>query len=367
MARAVTGIAPTPAGRYRRLARLSLLALLPVLAWSVISTGRRYLDAAALHGGGADGWRDHAIVALGVDTARSSAVDVLVVGLVHLLPVLVLTIIAGGVWERVFAVARGRPFDPAYLVYAVLFTLLCHPAVPLGQALFGLSFGLVFAYAVFGGAGRTFLNPALVGVVAMQVSFPGALTDHPLWTGLAGHGGTTLLDAYHREGMAAFAWSGIDWGGAILGRAQGLMGETALPAILVGGAILVAARLASIRIIAGAVIGIVLGSLVANAVGNGMADGGLATLPWHWHLVLGGAAFGVVFLATDPSASTTTNAGRWIQGILTGLLVVLLRVATPAHADAVYPAILMVSMLAPLIDHGVVAHNIRRRHTGHAH
>jgi Na+-transporting NADH:ubiquinone oxidoreductase subunit B len=353
-------------GRYRSQISLRLLATLPVLLAAAYTTGLQYHAGVRLAGDAVgdtvgNGLRGSMLESITRAADEPGFLSVLLAGLVHLLPPLLVFGITAGVWERIFSVARGKPFDRGFLVIAVLFTLLCHPAIPLVQGIFGLSFGMVFGYAVFGGAGKAFLNPALLGAVVVQVSFPAALSGHPVWSELAGHGGTTLFAAYQQQGEAALAWSGIDWWRAFQGLAQGMMGETAIAAIILGGSLLVAAGLASTRIIVGVVIGVIAGAWLCNLYGGAAPDAGLLAMPWYWHLVLGGLPFGVVFLATDPAASAATNPGRWAQGVLIGLLIVLLRVALPAHPDGVYAVLLFVSMLAPLVDHLVIAANIRRR------
>ncbi len=353
---------------YHHLGRLRLLATLPVLLAGVITTGRNYLQALQLNGSqGAGGWRDRLVKAWVDEPDSNGMVDAVVTGLIHLVPVLILALVVVGVWERVFTVTRRRPFNRACIGIAVLFTLLSHPAIPLFQVVFGLSFAMVFAYAAFGGDGRTFLAPALVGAVVVQVSFPGALNSHPVWTGLGGHDGTNLLAAYHQQGSAALEWAGIGWWDAFMGAAQGAIGATAVPAILLGAAILIHGRLASLRLLAGIAIGVIAGSLICQLIARGDPTPGILALPWYWHLVSGSLAFAAVFIATDPASSAATNPGRWIQGILIGLLVVLLRVVNPSHPDGVYSVLLLASMLAPVIDHGVAWVNIRRRMQVHEH
>ncbi len=195
----------------------------------------------------------------------------------------------------------------------------------------------------------------------MLISFPTALTGHPLWTGIAGYGGTRALALYHREGNDGLASAGIDWWGAFLGDLQGMMGTTSLLAIGLGGAVLIATRVASWRLILGQLLGLMLVVTLGDLFAG---EPGIATLPWHWHVVLGSFAFGAVFLATDPASSASTNAGRWVQGLVVGALVVMMRVVNPAHPDGVILAFLMGSILAPLIDHVVIWFNVKQRARG---
>ena len=345
-----------------RINRLRALALAPVLLAAVVNTGYQYLLAVDVAGGKLPGgWHDDAVGALGIDYRAPGVLGVVVVGLIHVLPVLLAAVLAGGLWERVFCDWRRRRFDLLGVVLtALVFTLLMPPAASLAQVAFGMSFAVIFGSAVFGGEGKSFLNPALLGAAVMQISFPVTLTADPLWTTIAGYGGTKAFGVYHQQGIGGLAWMGIDWWHAFLGTTQGMIGTTSVLAVLLGGALLVYARIASWRLVAGAMSGLVLAALLCNRLG-----GGILALPWYWHLVLGGFAFGVVFVATDPSSAAATDSGRWLQGLLIGALAVMVRVVNPSHPDGVIPALLLASLLAPLIDHVVIWLNVRRRRLRH--
>lgn len=337
------------------------LALLPVFVAAVANTGYQYLRALSAVGGKAtDDWRDATVSSLGLDYIDPSLFDIAAAGLIHLVPVLCTAIIVGGLWERIFSMSRHHQFDVGVVVIALVFTLLLPPAASLTHVAFGMSFAMVFGRGIFGGEGKTFVNPALLGVVVMQISFPIALTDHPLWTGVAGYEGTRTLALFHAEGGVGLADSGISWWNAFLGATQGMMGTTSVLAVLVGGAVLVLSGFAAWRLIAGVVLGIVLAATFCNLLG-----GGILALPWHWHLVLGSVAFGTMFVATDPASSASTNSGRWAQGILMGALIVMIRVVNPSHPDGVLVVLFLGSMLAPLIDHVVIMFNIRQRARQH--
>ncbi|NIM27558.1 MAG: NADH:ubiquinone reductase (Na(+)-transporting) subunit B [Gammaproteobacteria bacterium] len=346
-----------------RIQTIRLLALVPALIAAVINTGYQYLAALRAVGGIEDGdWRDHLIAGLGLNYAEPSWLDIITAGLVHVLPVLVTALIVGGVWEQAFAIVRRRRRESGLLVIAVLMTLLMPPAVSMAHLAFGMSFAIIFGKAIFGGEGKTFLNPAVLGAAVLLISFPTALAGHPLWTGIVGYAGTRAFALYAGSGGEALAAAGIDGWHALLGNVQGMMGTTSLVAIALGGAVLVATRIASWRLILGQLLGLVTAVALCNAFGEGA---GIATLAWHWHLLLGGFAFGAVFLATDPASSASTNAGRWVQGLIVGALVVMIRVGNPAHPDGAILAVLMGSVLAPLIDQVVVWFNVRKRARAH--
>lgn len=342
-----------------RIQSIRLLALVPVLVAAVINTGHQYLATLAAIGGidGGD-WRDRMIRDLGADQPDPTLLDVAAAGLVHVLPVLATAFLVGAVWEQVFAAYRRRPRESGLLVIVVLMTLLMPPGVSLVHLAVGMSFAIVFGKGIFGGEGKTFLNPALLGAAVMLISFPTALTDHPLWTEIAGYGGTRAFALYHIEGIDGLASAGIEWRSAFLGNVQGMMGATSLLAIGLGGTILIVTRIASWRLILGQVLGLAVVVTLCNLFGR---EQGIAMLPWYWHVALGSFAFGAVFLATDPASAASTNAGRWAQGLIVGALVVTIRVANPAHPDGVVLAILMGSILAPLIDHVVIWFNVRQR------
>lgn len=325
------------------------------------NTGYQYLIARAARGdAGAGDWRDNFAHFFNVDPTSPGIFDIVTSGLIHLLPVIIIALIFAGLWERIFADIRNRRFDTGVVYTALLFTLLMPPGVAFLHVAFGISFAMVFAHGIFGGEGKSFLNPALVAVAVVQISFPSALTSHPLWVSLNGYAGTKNLASYDQQITDGLAWSEFGWWEAFYGTTQGLMGTTSMLTVVLGAAILIYGRIASWRLLAAQLIGVIIVATTANLIGGGILD-----MPWYWHLVLGSFAFGAVFIATDPSTSASTNSGRWIQGILAGGLVVFLRIVNPSHPDSVIPVLLLVSMLAPLIDHIVVWFNIRQRALRH--
>lgn len=335
----------------------TMVALVPVMAAAVLNTGHQYLLALHIAGEEAmNGWRYDFIRGLGTDHQYPSVFGMASAGLVHIVPVLIIAMMAGGTCERIFAARRDRSMEKGFMVSAVVFTLLMPPAVSLFHVAFGMIFGIVFGKSVFGGDGKTFLNPALLGAAVVQISFPTAHSNHPLWDGIAGYSGSGIFAEFHESGGGAFVGAGIDWWDAFTGVQQGMLGTTSVLAVLAGGVILVWSRIASLRLMLGHVIGLVLVATACNSLGDGML-----AMPWYWHLVLGGFAFGVVFVATDPASSAATDSARWIQGLIVGGLVVMIRVVNPSHPDGVVIALLLGSVLAPLIDYAVIWFNVRQR------
>ena len=343
--------------------KLQLMALVPVIIAALFNSGYQYLRVLANNPAlENDDIRSRIASGLGASYQDPGVYDMLAAGLAHLLPILGVALITGGIWERIIAEKRQRPFEPGFILIALLFTLLLPGAAGFSHVVFGMSFAILFGKAIFGGEGKTFLSPALLGVAIVQVSYPGSAGQHPLWHGLTGYGGSDAIALYHRGGEAALAAADITPWSAFVGNTSGLMGTTSVLAVLLGAALLLVTRIISWRLLAAQIIGLAVFVTLFNL---SAAEPGAGMMPVHWHLLLGSFLFGAVFLACDPVASCCTNPGRWIQGLLIGALVVLIRVANSTHPDAVIPAMLLASMLAPLIDHAVIAINIRGRSRRH--
>ncbi len=206
---------------------------------------------------------------------------------------------------------------------------------------------------VFGGTGKNFLNPALTGRAFLYFAYPAEISGDAVWVAVDGVTQATPL------GQAALGEAyGVDWMTAFLGNMPGSFGETSTLAILIAAMILIATRIASWRVMAGCVLGLVGMTLIFNVIPS---TNPMFTMPFWWHLVLGGFAFGAVFMATDPVSASMTNRGRWIYGALIGVMCILIRVANPAFPEGMMLAILFGNLFAPLIDHFVVQGNIKRR------
>jgi len=350
-------------GGYPRVLKLQLLALLPVSIAAVVNAGYQYLAALGADAELAvDDLRANLASGLGASFEDPGLYDWLAAGLAHFVPLLLVALVVGGFWERIIAAQRKRAIEPGFVLIALLFTLLLPGAAPFSHVVYGMSFAILLGKAIFGGDGKTFLSPALLGVALVQVSFPSASGQHPLWQGLAGYSGSDAIALFHRGGEAALSEAGIDVWSAFVGSTSGTLGTTSVLAVILGAGLLLLTQVISWRLLLAQVLGLVV---VATLVNFTAAETGAATMPAYWHLLLGSFAFGAVFLACDPIASCCTNPGRWIQGLLIGALVVLIRVANSTHPDAVIVAILLASITAPLIDHAVIAWNIRQRGRRH--
>jgi Na+-transporting NADH:ubiquinone oxidoreductase subunit B len=283
-------------------------------------------------------------------------------GAAYFLPVYITTFAVGITWEIIFATVRGHEVNEGFFVTSILFALICPPDIPLWQVALGISFGVVVGKEVFGGTGKNFLNPALTGRAFLFFAYPAQISGDSVWTAVDGFSGATALSQAAPVGYGNIvdAWGNqITWLQAFYGNIQGSMGEVSTLAIMMGAVLLLVTRIASWRIIAGVVLGMVATSTLFNFIGSDTNP--LLAMPWYWHLVVGGFAFGAVFMATDPVSASMTNIGKWYYGMLIGLMVVLIRVANPAYPEGMMLAILFGNLFAPLIDHFVVQANIKRR------
>ncbi|KAF0809441.1 Na(+)-translocating NADH-quinone reductase subunit B [Alcanivorax sp. S71-1-4] len=315
-----------------------------------------------------EGWRTD-LVALLAGFDYTSLWANMLHGAVYYIPIMITVYLGGFIWEGLFAWKRGHEVNEGFFVTGILFTLILPPAIPLWQVFLGISFGVVIGKEVFGGTGKNFLNPALVGRAFLFFAYPAQMSGDAVWTAVDNFSGATPLslaasgDLNFAAGLTenALAGQGMDitWMQTFLGGIQGSIGETSTLAILFGAALLLLTRIASFRIMAGVVVGVVALSALLNAVGSDTNP--MFAMPWYWHLTLGGLAFGLVFMATDPVSAAMTDTGKWIFGIVIGLMVVMIRVLNPAFPEGVMLAILFGNLCAPLIDYFVVQANIRRR------
>ena len=283
--------------------------------------------------------------------------DNLVHGAAYFLPIYMVTFIVGGFWEVLFASIRGHEVNEGFFVTSVLFALCCPPDLPLWMVAVGISFGIVIGKEVFGGTGKNFLNPALTGRAFLYFAYPAYMSGDAVWTAVDGYTGATMLSVAATAGVTALEQS-ASWTQAFVGTIQGSIGETSTLAILIGGVVLVTMRIASWRIISGVLIGSALLSLVFNSIDS---TNPMFALPFYWHWVIGGFAFGAIFMATDPVSAAMTNTGKFWFGMLIGVMVILIRVVNPAFPEGMMLAILFANLFAPLFDHAVVQGNIKRR------
>ena len=305
-----------------------------------------------------EGWRGM-IISLMAGYDPNSLWDCFVYGAVFYVPIYAVTFVVGGLWEVLFAVKRGHEVNEGFFVTSILFSLTLPATIPLWQVAIGISFGVVVGKEIFGGTGKNFLNPALTGRAFLYFAYPAQISGDAVWTAVDGYSGATALSLAAAGGLEGVMASGMTWWDAFLGNIQGSVGEVSTLAIFIGGAVPLTTRVASWRIMAGVFLGMTATSLMFNWIGSDTNP--MFALPWHWHLVLGGFAFGMVYMATDPVSAAMTNTGRWWYGALIGVMCVLIRVVNPAFPEGMMLAILFANLFAPLFDWSVVRANVRRR------
>jgi len=337
-----------------------LVAALPAILVGLWNTGFQANTAmATLDVQGTQGWRGVVLGWLGVGNDPASIWDNFLHGCAYFIPIYAVTFAVGIFWEILFAAVRNHEVNEGFFVTSLLYALILPATIPLWQVALGITFGVVIAKEVFGGTGKNFLNPALAGRAFLFFAYPAQMSGDTVWTAVDGFSGATALSLGASGGVPAITGADITWMDAFLGVIQGSIGATPALACLLGAVFLIYTQIASWRIIAGVFLGMVATSLIFNGIGSDTNP--MFAMPWYWHLVLGGFAFGMVFMATDPVTACMTDAGRWVFGILIGFMTVLIRVANPAFPEGIMLAILFANLCAPLIDYAVVRVNVRRR------
>ena len=331
----------------RRMMATVIIALIPPLLYGMYNIGFQNL------------------VALGTDPAAVPIGRAFGIGLLKMLPILAVTYVVGGAWEALFAVVRKHEVSEGFLVTGLLVPLIVPPTIPLWQLAIATSFGVVIGKEIFGGTGMNIFNPALVIRAFLFFAYPVQISGDLVWVAVDGHTAATPL-AVIAEGaletgdvLTELTAAGFTWWNMFVGSIPGSIGETSTLAILLGGVLLAAAGVGSWRVMLSMLLGGIVMALLLNLVAPSPAS--FAALPAHYHLVMGGFAFGLVYMATDPVSAAATNTGKWIYGAIVGALSILVRTVNPAYPEGVMLAILFMNMFAPLIDHYVVKANMRRR------
>lgn len=331
------------------------VALLPCVLMALWNTGYQANLAITAQGGQAiESWRNAVMSGLGLGFSPQDMISCIVHGALWFLPVYLVTMTVGGIWEAIFAMVRGHEINEGFLVTGLLFPLILPPTIPLWQVAVGISFGVVLGKEVFGGTGKNFLNPALTARAFLYFAYPAQISGDMVWRAVDGISSATPL------GVAAMGEPlGVTWNNAFLGVMPGSMGETSTLACLLGAFFLVFSGIGSWRIMTSVLVGGMAFSTLLYTIGS-TTNPMFAVAPW-WHLVLGGFAFGLVFMATDPVSAAMTRTGQWIYGALIGVMTILIRVINPAFPEGIMLAILFGNVFAPLIDYYVVEAMIRRR------
>jgi len=353
----------------KRMMMTVVIALIPCIFAALYNTGFQ-ANSAMVEGASAPGWRGWVIDLLGLGYSPGNPLACMVHGFLYYLPILIVTFAVGGGIEVLFAIVRKHEVNEGFLVTGMLFPLILPPTMPLWQVGLGIAFGVVLGKEIFGGTGMNILNPALTARAFLFFAYPAQISGDKVWIAarntVDGFSGATALgrmavaDATVQNGaVQAMADMNVTWLDAFLGSIPGSMGETSTLACLLGAALLIITGVGSWRIMAGGVIGTLAACLLLNAVGS--ETNALMSVPFHWHIVLGGWAFGLVFMATDPVSAPFTDMGRFVYGVLIGIMAMLVRIVNPAYPEGMMLAILFMNVFSPLINHFAISANIRRR------
>lgn len=281
--------------------------------------------------------------------------DNLLYGVIKILPIIVVSYVVGLSIEFGFAQWRKHDVNEGFLVTGMLIPLVMPPDVPLWQVALATAFAVVIGKEVFGGTGMNFLNPALLARAFLFFAFPSSMSGDNVWIAEkadAFSGATPLAEMMIGANLPSTSFWDM-----LLGIMPGSIGETSSIAILLGAAFLLITGIGSWRIMLSVFMGGALMGLTFNLFGSNP----YTQIPFYYHYVMGGFMFGAVFMATDPVTAAQTNKGKWIYGILIGVMAVLIRVVNPAYPEGMMLAILLLNVFAPLIDYYVVDANIRKR------
>jgi Na+-transporting NADH:ubiquinone oxidoreductase subunit B len=308
----------------------------------------------------APGWRGAVMAALGTGYNPQDVIACFFHGFLYFFPIFIVALLTGAFWESLFAQLRRRPVDEGLLAIAWLFALVMPATVPVYGIILGMSFGIVFGKAIYGGMGRYLVSPVVLGAAFLLFSFSDIYLGQGAWIPVPGYDEPTTVELVIEEGgVAALRAVDYHWWQLFVGNQTGPIGITSILGCLLGAVFLILSGTASWRIMSGSLIGMIAAVLLLNLLGP--EDNPLFQVPWYWHFVIGGWAFTTVFVATDPVAAATTNPGRWGFGILVGSLTIIVRVTNPSLFQGGVLAVLLACMFSPLFDYYVVERNIKRR------
>lgn len=340
----------------KRMMLTVVISLIPAVIMALYNTGlQANLTLAGLSSVSVGSWQQQFMSWLGIGFNPHSIFANFLHGALYFFPVYIVTLAVGGFWEVLFAVIRKHEVNEGFFVTSLLFPLILPPTIPYWQVALGITFGVVIGKEVFGGVGMNILNPALVGRAFLFFAYPAQISGDKVWVAVDGVSRATPLAQF----ADPLLQSAVTWRDAFIGFIPGSMGETSVIACIIGAAILLVTGIGSGRIMLSILIGMITTSLFLNWIGS--ATNPMFQMTPMWHLVLGGFAFGTVFMATDPVTAAMTEGGKYIYGLLIGFLVVLIRVINPAFPEGMMLAILFGNVLSPIIDKLFINANIKRR------
>ena len=310
------------------------------------------------------GWRGEILAMFGIGNDPTSFFDNFWHGFWYWFPIYMTVFIVGGFWEVLFASVRGHEINEGFFVTSILFSLIVPATLPLWQAAIGISFGIVIGKEVFDGTGKNFLNPALTGRAFLYFAYPAQISGDAVWVAVDGYTGATALSVASQGGVQALTDAGFSIQQSLTGYIAGSIGETSLIAIGIGALFLLVTKVASWRIMLGVALGVIATSLLFNIIGSDTNP--MFSITPQWHFVIGGLAFGMVYMATDPVSASMTDTGRFWYGALIGFMTILIRVVNPAFPEGIMLAILFSNLFAPLLDWFVIQANVKRRELRYA-
>lgn len=345
----------------KRLMITVMIALVPAVLMALYNTGlQANLVLFKLGAVAQVNWQQKVISWLGIGFNPENIFANLAHGALYFLPIYIITFAVGIFWEILFACVRKHPINEGFFVTSLLFSLILPPNIPFWQVALGISFGVVIGKEVFGGVGMNIFNPALTGRAFLFFAYPAQISGDKVWIAVDSISKATPLAQF----ADAAVHTTVSWMDAFLGFIPGSMGETSTLACLIGAAILIITGIGSWRIMLSVLTGMVSLAFLFNLIGS--STNPMFQVTPIWHLVLGGFAFGAVFMATDPVSAAMTLKGKYVYGFLIGFLVVMIRVVNPAFPEGMMLAILFANVFAPIIDRIFINANIKRRRARYA-
>jgi len=296
--------------------------------------------------------------------SSGTVIETFLLGLPTVLPIIIVSYSVGAFWEILFSIIRKHEINEGFLVTGLLIPLVMPPTIPLWMVAVATTFGIVIGKEIFGGTGYNIFNPALVSRAFVFFAYPGAISGDKVWQVDAVSQATPLLQASSMQGDRALDLlsNNFTWHEMFYGYIPGSIGETSVVAILLGAFFLITTGIGSWRIMSGVMFGMIFTAFLTNYFADAVgSQNPMLYLPPHYHFVMGGFAFGMVFMATDPVSASQTNKGRWIYGFLIGFMCILIRAINPAYPEGMMLAILFANAFAPLIDYFVMKSHVKNR------
>ena len=294
---------------------------------------------------------------------NTAFINLFIKGAFSVLPMYIVVFSVGGAREALFAVTRNHEINEGFLVTGMLIPLIMPPTIPLWMLGLATAFGIIIGKEIFGGTGFNIFNPALTARAFIFFAYPTTMSGDKVWSLDGMSGATPLLKVASEKGQDVILFLGdYSWYNMFMGFIPGSVGETSTLCCLVGASFLLLTGIASWRTMCGVTIGMLIMTFIMNQFGQLIGSSNpMLFIPPHYHFVMGGFAFGMIYMATDPVSSAHTERGMWYYGILVGLMCILIRTINPAYPEGMMLAILFANAFAPLFDYYVLEANVKRR------